>query len=166
MTGSNLDRQQAVTRAINSVADVPGALLPILHAVQDALGFVPPEAVDEVATRLNLSRADVHGVLSFYHDFRITPPKAHVVRLCRAEACQSMGGVALEALLAERLGIADAHGAHGVNEAADTGNVTYEPAYCFGACACAPAAMIDGTLHGRLDVARLNALLDAMEQPV
>ena len=162
MTDSNLDRQQAVTRAINSAADVPGALLPILHAIQDALGHVPPEAVDAVAARLNLSRADIHGVLSFYHDFRTSPPKPHVVRLCRAEACQSMGGAALEAQLKQRLGCGDAHAIHGV---ADSGNVTYEPAYCFGACACAPAAMIDGTLYGRLDGARLAALLDALEQP-
>ena len=100
----------------------------------------------------------MHGVLSFYHDFKHAPPARRVVRLCRAEACQSMGGAALEAALRACLGLAaDQH------ETSD--GIAFEPAYCFGACACAPAAMIDGELHGRLDLARLEALVRDGEAP-
>ena len=152
MTVSDLERQRATTRALADHGGAPDALLPILHAIQDALGYIPAAAVDTVAQHLNLSRADVHGVLSFYHDFKQTPPARRVLRLCRAEACQSMGGAALEAALRERLGLAA--------EQHETSNgIALEPAYCFGACACAPAAMLDGELHGRLDLARLEALL-------
>lgn len=152
MTVSELERQQATTRALTDLGAAPGALLPILHAIQDALGFIPDAAVDDIAHHLNLSRADVHGVISFYHDFRHTPPARRVVRLCRAEACQSMGGAALEAGIRQRLGLSAAQ-----HESSD--GIKFEPAYCFGACACAPAAMIDGELYGRLDPARLDALL-------
>ena len=152
MTVSELERQQATTRALADHGAAPGALLPVLHAIQDALGFIPEASLDPIAHHLNLSRADVHGVLSFYHDFKHTPPARRVVRLCRAEACQSMGGAALEAAIRERLGLsADQH------ETSD--GIRFEPAYCFGACACAPAAMIDGELYGRLDLARLQALV-------
>ena len=158
MTVSDLERQRATTRALAEHGCAPGALLPVLHAIQDALGYIPDAAVDAVAHHLNLSRADVHGVLSFYHDFRHAPPARRVVRLCRAEACQSMGGAALEAALRARLGLAaDQH------ETSD--GIAFEPAYCFGACACAPAAMIDGELHGRLDLACLEALVRDGEAP-
>ncbi|MBI2799124.1 MAG: formate dehydrogenase subunit gamma [Gammaproteobacteria bacterium] len=158
MTVSEFEREQATTRAIDRHGDAPGALLPVLHAIQDALHHIPVSAIDAVAQRLNLSRADIHGVISFYHDFRHEPPGRHIVRLCRAEACQAMGGRALEDDLRSRLQI-DFRGT-----TAD-GNVTLEPVYCFGACACAPAAMIDGTLHGRLDTMRLAALLRDLEAP-
>ena len=156
MTVSELERRQATTRALADHADAPGALLPILHAIQDALGFVPPEAIDPIAARLNVSRADVHGVLSFYHDFRTSPAARHVLRLCRAEACQAMGGARLEAELRRRLALdaEDRDAAH---------DLMLEPVYCFGACACAPAAMLDGELHARLDTARLTALIAALE---
>ena len=156
MTVSELERRQATTRALADHADAPGALLPVLHAIQDALGFVPPESLDLIAARLNLSRADVHGVLSFYHDFHTAPRSRHVLRLCRAEACQAMGGAALEAAVRRRLAL-DA-------DDRDAGrNLMLEPAYCFGACACAPAAMLDGELHARLDAARLDELLRGLE---
>ena len=106
MTVSELERQQATTRALADYGSAPGALLPVLHAIQDALGYIPDAAVDPIAHHLHLSRADVHGVLSFYHDFKHTPPARRVVRLCRAEACQSMGGAALEAGIRVRLGLA------------------------------------------------------------
>ena len=132
-----------------------GPLLPILHAVQAELGYVPSEALPLLADRLNISRAEVHGVVSFYHDFRTEPAGRHVVKLCRAEACQAMGADALVARAEDRLGI-------GMRETTPGGAVTLEPVYCLGLCACGPAAMIDGRIVGRLDAARLDALLDAV----
>ena len=133
-------------------ANEPGPLLEILHEVQALLGCVPPEAIPVIAAALNLSRAEVHGTMSFYHYFRSSPPGAHVLHLCRAEACQSMGALQLEALVRERLGIAS-------GETSPDGSVTFESVYCLGLCACAPAAMVDGEVHGQLDRARLEALL-------
>jgi formate dehydrogenase subunit gamma len=133
-------------------ADRPGATLPILHALQEAFGHVPEEAVPLVAHALNLSRAEVHGVVTFYHDFRRTPPGRHVLKLCRAEACQAAGGDALAARAEARLGIEIG------NTTADN-RVTLEPIYCLGLCATAPSAMLDGRLVGRLDEARLDALV-------
>jgi formate dehydrogenase subunit gamma len=133
-----------------------GALLPILHAIQDTLGHVPPSAVPAIAAALNLSRAEVHGVVSFYHHFRTAPPGRHVVQLCRAEACQSMGAEALAARLRERLGI-DFH------QTTADGRITLEPVYCLGQCACAPAALVDGEVHGRLSDERAADLLAALD---
>lgn len=155
MTVTDPEREQATARAIDAYRDVSGALLPVLHAIQDELGFIPPSSVAQIAERLNLSRADVHGVVSFYHDFRSQAPGRHRLRLCRAEACQAMGGAALESHLRRRLGI-DFH------ETTADGAVTLEPAYCLGLCACAPSLMLDGQLHGRLDPARIDALLAAL----
>jgi formate dehydrogenase subunit gamma len=133
-------------------ANEPGPLLEILHEVQTLLGCVPPEAIPVIAAALNLSRAEVHGTASFYHHFRQSPSGEHVLRLCRAEACQSMGALELEALACERLSIAP-------GQTSPDGSVTLETVYCLGLCACAPAAMLDGEVHGRLDRARLEALL-------
>lgn len=152
MTVSALERQQATTRALADHGAAPGALLPVLHAIQDALGFIPDDALDSIASHLNLSRADVHGVISFYHDFKHAPPARRVLRLCRAEACQSMGGAALEAALRQRLGLK-------ADEDTSRDGIALEAAYCFGACACAPAATVDGELHGRLNLDELLALL-------
>jgi formate dehydrogenase subunit gamma len=151
-------QRDAVARALAVHAQRDGALLPILHAVQDVLGFVPPAAVPVIANRLNLSRAEVHGVLTFYHHFRTTPPGRHVLRLCRAEACQAMGGVALERTLRERLGI-------GYHETTADGAVTLEPVYCLGNCATAPSLQLDGELHGRVTADRLANLLATLETP-
>jgi len=133
--------------------DAKGAapLLPILHAIQDALGHVPEEAQPLLAEALNISRAELRGVVSFYHDFRANPPAARVLRLCRAEACQSMG---VEAL------VAHLDGAHGLR-AGEEGDprIAVENVYCLGNCALAPAALVDGRLIGRLDAARLDALV-------
>ena len=148
------DSRNAVSAAIESAAALPGALLPILHGIQDALGFVPPAAVPMVAGALNLSRAEVHGVISFYHHFRSTPPGRHVLGLCRAEACQAMGARALEAHVRRRLGI-------GFNETTADGAVTLEAVYCLGNCACAPSALLDGEVRGRISIEMIDRLIDS-----
>jgi formate dehydrogenase iron-sulfur subunit len=132
--------------------DQDGPLLPILHALQEAFGSVPEPAVRMVAEKLNLSRAEVHGVVTFYHDFRRQPPGRHVVKLCRAEACQAAGGDALAARAEARLGVA-------MGATAADGSCTLEPVYCLGLCSTAPSAMIDGQIIGGLDEQRLDALL-------
>ena len=145
---------EQVRCAIERLRELPGALLPILHAVQDALGHVPEGAVPLIAQGLNLSRAEVHGVVSFYHYFRTRPPGRHVLHLCRAEACQAMGGVALERHVTQRLGI-------GFHQTTADGACTLEPVYCLGNCACAPSMMLDGELHGRMSAEAFDRLLDA-----
>lgn len=145
--------QAQVLDAVERLRDLPGALLPILHAIQDALGHVPAAAVPVIAQGLNLSRAEVHGVISFYHHFRSEPPGRHVLQLCRAEACQAMGARALERRLRERLQI-------GFHETTADGAVTLEPVYCLGNCACAPSAMLDGEVRGRLGAEALDQWLD------
>lgn len=148
--------RSSITALIEPLLGKPGALLPILHAIQDALGHVPPASVPLIAEALNLSRADVHGVISFYHHFRSAPPGRHVLKLCRAEACQAMGARELEAHLHKRIGV-DFH------ETTASGAFTLEPVYCLGNCACAPSVMLDGVTHGRLTRERLDALIDACE---
>src|ERR1700733_13426326 len=131
---------------------LPGSTLVILHALQEAFGYVPEPAIPMIATALNLSRAEIHGVFTFYHDFRHEPAGRHVLKLCRAEACQAAGGDALAARAEAKLGIAIG------NTPADN-RVTLEPIYCLGLCATAPSAMLDGRIVGRLDEARLDALV-------
>ncbi|KQX26381.1 ATP synthase subunit E [Sphingomonas sp. Root50] len=121
-----------------------GALLPLLHDLQEELGVVGEEAVAAIAAELNLSRAEVHGVVSFYHDFRKVPAGRHIVRYCRAESCQSRGGAAVEAALAERLRVA-------MGETRADGQVTLEPVYCLGLCAVGPNALVDGVPIARID---------------
>ena len=125
-----------------------GATLVILHALQEAFGYVPEPAIPMIASALNLSRAEVHGVFTFYHDFRRDPAGKHVLKLCRAEACQAAGGDALAARAEAKLG----------NTTADD-RVTLEPIYCLGLCATAPSAMLDGRVVGRLNEARIDALV-------
>ncbi len=137
---------------IDGLKSTAGATLPILHALQDAFGHITERAVEMIADALNLSRAEVHGVVSFYHDFRREPPGRHVLKLCRAEACQSMGADALAVKARNALGV-DWHGT-----TAD-GRVTLEPVFCLGLCSCAPAAMIDGKLVGRLNETSLAAAI-------
>jgi len=133
-----------------------GPALPVLHALQEAFGYVPEEAMGLVAAELNLSRADVYGVMSFYHDFRHEPAGRHVVKLCGAEACQSMGGAGVASCAERKLGIK-------LGETTPDGRVTLEAVYCLGLCAVAPSAMVDGKLVGRLDEARVETLLTGME---
>ena len=142
-------------RAAEIIAEhkaIEGATLVILHALQEEFGFVPEPAIPMVAEALSLSRAEVHGVFTFYHDFRKQPAGRHVLKLCRAEACQAAGGDALAAHAEAKLGIA-----FGYTTADDL--VTLEPIYCLGLCATAPSAMLDGRVVGRLDEKRLDALI-------
>jgi formate dehydrogenase subunit gamma len=134
-----------------------GPLIEILHDVQAEFGHVPPGSVAVLARALNLSRAEVHGVVSFYHHFRTKPPGRHVLKICRAESCQAAGGQAIERHAEQRLGVK-------FGETTPDGGVTLEPVYCLGLCACSPAAMMDGEVHGRLTTERLDALLDADAQ--
>lgn len=138
-----------VARIIEQNRARPGALLPILHEIQDALGCIPPEAVPPIATALNLSRAEVHCVISYYAHFRQTPPGRHVVRVCCAEACQSVGGEALAEHARARLAGSD---------------VTLEPVYCLGLCACGPSVQVDETtLHAQVTPEKFDALVAALE---
>lgn len=139
---------------VTPLTALEGPLLPMLHAIQAEWGHVPQAAVPVLANVLNLGRAEVHGVISFYHDFRDHPAGRHILKICRAEACQSMGGAAMAAGVLDRLGV-DWHGT-----TAD-GAVTVEPVYCLGLCACGPAAMLDGQLMGRVDGDRLVTALEA-----
>lgn len=147
-----------IDQAIADKRALPGALLPVLHAIQDALGFVPPDAVPQIAHALNLSQAEVHGVISFYHDFRSSPPGRHVLKLCRAEACQAMGSEALAAHLTRRLGIE-------FKQTTPDGALTLEPVYCLGNCALSPAAMLDGKLRGRITAAAIDDIIAACRRP-
>ena len=137
---------------IQEMKGLEGPLLPILHGLQEEFGFVPTESLPVLAEALNISRAEVHGVVTFYHDYRNHPAGRHVLKLCRAEACQSMGGDAIAARIQQLLGI-------GFHETAKDGSVTLEPVYCLGLCACAPSAMLDGEVIGRLDADRLDEIV-------
>lgn len=126
-------------------------LLPLLHWLQEEIGYVDDMAVPAIAAALNLSRADVHGVVTFYHDFRRAPAGRHVVKLCRAESCQARGGAAMEAAAADRLGVA-------MGETRRDGQVTLEPVYCLGLCAVGPNALVDGRPVARVDAAALDRI--------
>lgn len=146
--------QTAIDRFVRQ--DMRGALLPLLHELQEEFGFVDPRAVPLIADALNLSRAEVHGVISFYHDFRTEPPARHVVKLCRAESCQSRGAVAIEAQFSRRLGVAMGH-------ARKDGQVALEPIYCLGLCAIGPNAMVDGRPVARIDSAAVEKIAGEVE---
>jgi formate dehydrogenase subunit gamma len=136
---------------VNDLKGLEGPLLPILHGIQDEFGYVPGESLPVIADLLNLSRAEVHGVATFYHDYRKHPAGRHVLKLCRAEACQSMGGDEIAAKMQQLLGI-------GFHETTKDGSVTLEPVYCLGLCACAPSAMLDGEVIGRLDAEKVEEI--------
>ncbi len=145
--------KQRTALIVEPMSSLPGGLLPILHAVQDQLGYVPEESVPVIAKGLNLSRAEVHGVVSFYHHFRRAPAGKRTLFVCRSEACQAVGGRELEAHAKRTLGV-DWH------ETSADGALTLEPIYCLGNCACAPAVMLDEQLIGRATPARVDALID------
>ncbi|GMB83434.1 formate dehydrogenase subunit gamma [Shinella zoogloeoides] len=137
---------------VSELKGLEGPLLPILHEIQAEFGYVPQESLPVIARELNLSRAEVHGVVTFYHDYRDHPTGRHVLKLCRAEACQSMGGDAVAERVKALLGI-DFH------QTTLDGAVTLEPVYCLGLCSCAPAAMLDGEVHGRIDATLAQELV-------
>src|SRR5262249_26540127 len=132
----------AIEAALQRHRGRPGALLPILHDVQDALGYIPPEGVGRIAQALNLSRAEVHGVITFYHHFRSKPAGRHMVRICQAEACQSMGAASLTEHAQRTLGCT-------LHETTADGTFTLEPTYCLGLCALAPSVSVDDEVHAR-----------------
>jgi formate dehydrogenase subunit gamma len=148
--------QPTVQEIIATLKDKPGALLPILHGIQDALGYIPAESIPNIATALNLSRAEVHGVISFYHYFRDTPPGKQTIHLCRAESCQAMGGGQLEEHVKRKLGI-DFH------ETTPDGKFSLEPVYCLGNCACSPAMQIDKEIYGRVSADSFDAAITNTE---
>lgn len=152
MSGLPAAQSAAVDALVARFASLQGPLLPLLHAVQDELGFIPSGAIPRIAEGLNLSRAEVHGVVSFYHWFRTHAPGRHVVRICRAEACQAVNCEATEDQARRSLGV-DYHGT-----SAD-GQFTLETAYCLGNCAAGPSVMIDDRLYGRVTPERLDELL-------
>lgn len=148
-----LSPEQATAKAIaQRHGNRPDALIEILHDIQHELGSVPEKTLPTLAKALNLSRAEVHGVVTFYHDFRREPAGRHVLKMCRAEACQAMGCEALVARAEDRLGVS-------CGSTSADGRVTLEAVYCLGLCATAPSAMLDGEVVGRLTAPRLDALL-------
>lgn len=145
--------QQRIQALVAAKKHLPGALLPILHDVQDAVGYIPAQAVAEIARQLNLSRAEVHGVVTFYHYFRHEPAGQQVVQICRAEACQSMGAEKLWAHACSRLQTPGGTTADGA--------VTLEPVYCLGLCSSSPAMQVGDTLHGRVDTDQFDRLIES-----
>lgn len=152
MTDDSIDIARAI---ITRHASQAGAALPVLHALQERFGYLPESTLPLVAEALNITRAEIYGIATFYHDFRLEPPGRHRVVLCRAEACQAMGGVALAEQAKSRLGV-DWGGT------TRDGQVTLEQTFCLGLCACAPSAIIDGRVIGRLTPERLDAILAEM----
>jgi len=142
----------SIDKHIETHENVPGALMPLLHAIQDDVGYVPESAYTRIAKALNLSVAEVHGVVSFYHHFRTHAPGKHILQLCRAESCQAMGSEALERYVKKTLGV-DYH------QTTADGAITLEPIYCLGNCACSPAVLIDDQVCGRVDIDRMNEII-------
>ncbi|MDG2316182.1 MAG: formate dehydrogenase subunit gamma [Gammaproteobacteria bacterium] len=153
-SGNGQDSDEALVRKIaEKYASQLGPLLPILHAIQDQFGFIPSLAVPVIAEILNLSRAEIHGVITFYHFFRETAPGKQTLYLCRAEACQAMGARKLERYAKEKLGV-------NYHETTSDGRFSLEPVYCLGNCACSPALMIDDFVYGRVTPERFDSLVD------
>ena len=146
------DSDRALSR-IREFEHLPGALLPILHALQEEFGYIDEAAIPLVADALNISKAEVHGVISFYHDFRTVPPGRHLLRICRAEACQSMGCETVVRHVESRLGVK-------TGETGEDRDFTLEAVYCLGNCALSPSAMLDGRLYGRVSPQVADFLID------
>jgi formate dehydrogenase subunit gamma len=156
MQASAVSLQEIVEGAIASHRGKVGALLPVLHSIQDKLGHIPKQAVPMIAQAMSLSRAEVHGVMSFYHDFRGEPAGKHIIHLCRAEACQAMGSRELEQHVMDRLGI-------GYGETTADGLVSLEPVYCLGNCACTPSIRVNDDIHARVTAQKFDELIDCLE---
>ena len=153
--GDGANDVRVIDEIAAALADRPGALMLVLHAVNDRLGFIPPEAVPAIASALNLSRAEVHGVVSFYHDFRSERPGRKIIRVCRAESCQAMGAVALAEHIQSRLGIE-------FGQTSADGDFTLEPVYCLGNCACSPAIVVGEDLYGRVNPKRFDEIFSTV----
>lgn len=149
---SSHEVQRTIHEILERHTGVQGALLPILHDIQDVLGFIPADSVSDIASSQNLSRAEVHGVITYYHHFRMTAPGQHIIRICRAEACQSMGA---EALMAH----AEKHLSCSVHQTTVDGVFTLEAAYCLGLCASSPAISINDEVYARMNTSDFNALI-------
>lgn len=152
MAAKDYDKE-AATKIIATFDARPEMLVQILHAFLDRFGWITGDAIRLLADELNLSRADVHGVVSYYHDFRTDPPGAHVIKICQAEACQAMGSRELSS---------HAEGSLGVEMQSSNADVTLEPVYCLGNCACSPAVMVDGKTYGRVSKQRFDAIVAAL----
>jgi formate dehydrogenase subunit gamma len=146
-----------ISRIVRELKAKPGALLPVLHSIQDELGYIPEEAVPIIASEMNLTRAEVHGVVTFYHDFRSHPPGRHIVRICQAESCQAAGSAALTAFAKKRMGI-DFHQTTGDR------SCSLEPVYCLGNCALSPSVMVDKEVFGRVTNERFEEILEEARQ--
>lgn len=146
---------RVVDEIVAGLADKPGALMPVLHAVNERIGYIPPAAVPAIARALNLSRAEVHGVISFYHYFRTERPGRKIIRVCRAESCQAMGAAALAEHVKTRLGI-------DFGQTSGNGDFTLEPVYCLGNCACSPAIVVGDDLYGRVNPERFDEILSSV----
>ena len=147
-----LQGDESINAFLEHFRDVRGGLLPLLHAIQGELGYIPPESLPRIAEAMGCSRAELHGVISFYHDFRTAPGGRHRVQICRAEACQAVGGRALEAHARQSLGI-------DFGETTADGAISLDAVYCLGNCACSPSVRIDDEIHARVDPGRLDQLL-------
>jgi formate dehydrogenase subunit gamma len=156
MSSSAVALKEIVESAIESHQGKIGALLPVLHSIQDTLGHIPSESVPMIARAMNLSRAEINGVMSFYHDFRSEPAGEHILHLCRAEACQAMGARELEDHVKKRLGI-------DYGETTSNGLFTLEPVYCLGNCACSPSLRVNDDLHARVTAETFDELIAQME---
>ena len=150
--GISQSEQQSISDLVGQYKALPGGLLPLLHAIQADVGYVPDTAVPIIAKGLNLSRAEVHGVISFYHDFKTHPIGRHTVQICRAEACQSMGSRQLEAYAKQALAV-------DYGETTTDGAITLEPVYCLGNCACSPSVRINDDIFARVDADRFDQLI-------
>ena len=147
-----------ISRIVHELKARPGALLPILHGIQDELGYIPEDAVPIIATEMNLTRAEVHGVVTFYHDFRSHPPGRHIVRICQAESCQAAGSDALTAYATKRLGIE-------FHQTTQDRSCSLEPVYCLGNCALSPSVMVDKEVFGRVTEERFDEILQEAREP-
>jgi len=156
MSSSALSLKEVVEKAVQLNQGKIGALMPVLHTVQETLGFIPRDSVALIADALSLSRAEIHGVISFYHDFRYEPAGEHLIHLCRAEACQAMGARELERHARARLGI-------DFGETTADGLFTLEPVYCLGNCACSPSIRINDDIHARVSADSFDALISSLE---
>jgi formate dehydrogenase subunit gamma len=147
-----------ISRIVSELKAKPGALMPVLHAIQDELGYVPEDAIPIIANEMNLTRAEVHGVVTFYHDFRSHPPGRHIVKICQAESCQAAGSAALTDFAKKRMGI-EFH-----QTTADKA-CSLEPVYCLGNCALSPSVMVDKEVFGRVTEERFDEILEEARQP-